>query len=570
MFLLPTLLVAQDIHAPESHEGSMNAYDNDQNQKNFKEDPIVLDVDELNGVPKVLKPRKEQIIKVDNSLNYISEKGGFLDLTKYLSDDIQVFVRDESILSWEEPKLISNVANGYTEAFLVDKDKMDIVRVQVNSKQKKETTNDLVSKVIASKPLIQNYEDPQKPIRRSSGVGESTTAELQMMQVVPTEPGSPRPLDRVALQVVGFERVYQSNDFGVVIIDDIPAKGDFLVRVSDPVYQRFLPTTVSVHSDTEVIELVSAKDMTWMLSASASTLDYKNHANVCGQIPVAGKDKVEVVFNQKPLKSFYFQNYSSDKVVFSLKANHASKSGVFCAFDVKPGPVMMDVIVNGKLESSGMHFLHAGNNEFIRIPEIKTEFHLQAGLKPSAAIYGGGKDLDSQHLLRLEDVSLNDVALDSELFRKQSSGAYYFENLSPKGDSYIYTKDNVLEPTVYKVNGFDQVLPMVNLGTFEFLMHSNEIYCDSDQGSIYAEYIDQSRGGPYQVEILNSKGELITKDTMNIPGKVSSKSFTCNLPVDLYSVHVRDVEGNWLASETLQVFEASTSVVAMGSGYKFR
>ena len=571
VFIAPTFLLAQGVETHQSLAGQVDDNKNVTNTNLITDQPIVIDEDELSGVPRAVKPRKQQFIKLDNSLNYISGKGGFLDLSKYLGEGIQVFVRDENILSWEEPKLIANVANGYTEAFLVNNDKMDIIRIQVSSHQKNQSNRALATKVLASKPLIQNYLEPEKPTsQKSSMIGESTTAQLQMMQVVPSEPGSPRPLDRVALQIVGFERVYQSNDFGLVVIEDVPVQGDFLVKVSDPVYQRFLPTTVSIHSDSEVIEMVSAKDMTWMLSASSASLDYENYANVCGQVPVTGKDKIEVVFNQKPLKSFYFDDYSKDKVVFSLKSKHVGKDGVFCAFDLKPGPAIMDVIVNGKLESSGLHFLHAGNNEFIRIPELKTEFHLQAGLKPAAAIYGDARDLDSQHLIKLDDVGLSDVALDSDLLNKLSSGAYYFENLSPKGDSYIYAKDGVLESTVYKVNSFDQVIPMMNFGTFEFLMQSNEIYCDPDKGSIYAEYLDTSKGGPYQVEIINSKGEAITSDSINVPGRVSSKSYTCNLPVGLFSIHVRDEVGNWLASETLQVFESSASVIAMGDGYKFR
>ena len=46
--------------------------------------------------------------------------------------------------------------------------------------------------------------------------------------------------------------------------------------------------------------------------------------------------------------------------------------------------------------------------------------------------------------------------------------------------------------------------------------------------------------------------------------------FACDLEQGMYQVHVRTDSGQWVASETLQVFDGSTSVGVLGKSYEFK
>ena len=393
------------------------------------------------------------------------------------------------------------------------------------------------------------------------------------------EGGKIYPVVGANVHVMGTEFVGKTDATGHLTIKDMPKKSRFLVRVDDPNDTvRSALAELPTQKD-GVVRLRLLRNLIFDgLSGIAGTVQKAGLGSYCGTVsekasgrnhaPVSG---VEVRLDMPAEGPFYFNQYGFlDRAMGST-----GPDGRFCYFNATPGPAGLSLyrgdialMTQPVAVFAGTHVedeLTLGNVRSLSV-QLTSMATAQEQLSNDSAAAQAYKHVDM--------VDIIPFGTDTPMMQV-GPGQVATQDPVPltHGRQRVYARAAEFEPVVYTYNADDvqKVVPLIPRGFIEDMSIYAQVGHDSTLGAVLAEYSAPNGASKETIamRLIDQSGADVG-DGWYFSDAPLTKAIFFNVPAGTYNLQVQTRDGYWLGSDTVIVYNETTSFVQLGSSLRYR
>jgi hypothetical protein len=393
------------------------------------------------------------------------------------------------------------------------------------------------------------------------------------------EGGKIYPVVGANVHVMGTEFVGKTDATGHLTIRDMPKKSRFLVRVDDPNDTvRSALAELPTQKD-GVVRLRMLRNLIFDgLSGIAGTVQKAGLGSYCGTVsekasgrnhaPVSG---VEVRLDMPAEGPFYFNQYGFlDRAMGST-----GPDGRFCYFNATPGPAGLSLYRGDVALMTQPVALFAGTHveDELTLGNIRT-LSVQLTSMATAQEQLSNDPSAAQAYKHVDMVDIIPFGTDTPMMQV-GPGQVATQDPVPltHGRQRVYARAAEFEPVVYTYNADDaqKVVPLIPRGFIEDMSIYAQVGHDSTLGAVLAEY-SAPKGASNEtiaMRLIDQSGADVG-DGWYFSDAPLTKAIFFNVPAGTYSLQVQTRDGYWLGSDTVIVYNETTSFVQLGSSLRYR
>ncbi|MCX6106584.1 MAG: hypothetical protein NTY08_12210 [Proteobacteria bacterium] len=393
------------------------------------------------------------------------------------------------------------------------------------------------------------------------------------------EGGKIYPVVGANVRVMGTEFVGKTDATGHLTIRDMPKKSRFLVRVDDPNDTvRSALAELPTQKD-GVVRLRLLRNLIFDgLSGIAGTVQQAGLGSYCGSVsekasgrnhaPASG---VEVRLDMPAEGPFYFNQYGFlDRAMAST-----GPDGRFCYFNTTPGPAGLSLYRGDVALMTQPVALFAGTHveDELTLGNVRT-LSVQLTSMATAQEQLSNDPSAAQAYKHVDMVDIIPFGTDTPMMQV-GPGQVATQDPVPltHGRQRVYARAAEFEPVVYTYNADDvqKVVPLIPRGFIEDMSIYAQVGHDSTLGAVLAEY-SAPKGASKEtiaMRLIDQSGADVG-DGWYFSDAPLTKAIFFNVPAGTYSLQVQTRDGYWLGSDTVIVYNETTSFVQLGSGLRYR
>jgi hypothetical protein len=387
------------------------------------------------------------------------------------------------------------------------------------------------------------------------------------------------PVIGATVRVVGTDFVGQTDATGHLTIKDMPKNSRFLVRVDDPSSQ-VRSSVAEIASDGKgVRRLKMLRSLIFDgLSAIASTVQKSGLGSYCATIfqrseggadvPASG---LSVKFDTPSEGPYYFNRFG----YLDRGLSQTGSDGRVCFFNVTPGPAAISVSRGSDLVMTQPVAVFVGNHaeDNVNLGNQK-QLSVQLASMATAQEQLGNDQIAANSFKQVEMVDVIPFGDDTPMMQV-SAGKLSSQDLVTysHGSFHLYARAAEFEPVVYSYHADEspKVLPLIPRGFIEDMSIYAQVAHDPSQGAVLVHYSAPAAVVKETVamRLIDQNGRDIG-DGWYFSDAPVTKAIFFNVPAGTYNLQVQTRDGYWLSSDTVVVYNETTSFVQLGGSLKLR
>lgn len=392
------------------------------------------------------------------------------------------------------------------------------------------------------------------------------------------------PLPGLRVQVVGSPHHVTTDRLGYIDIDQLSTGSRYVLFVDDPLgrvrpasFQVNIPLKQLPYQETFLLARDRIIDTYERIVGSTVRTDmgtlcgYAMSTNVEGQrIPVEG---ISVGLDIDARGPYYFNRFG----YLDMSMGATGSDGRFCFFNTMTGPVAVSFFDKQAYISTHISGIFPGRyHSSIYDIDMFERLRVNIGAAPTSheqlssdiPFANSLKAIDMVDVIPL-GTGTSMTYLDEGLLGSPDPGSVYHDRRS-----WVISLASEFESTLYGLRlgeTVNSVLPMVPLGFVEDMSVYAQVPYNPSLGSLLIEhgyFTDQDATAGVKVTLYRPGWGEEGREGWYYAEHPTAKSIFFNLEPAMYVVVVEDSHGNWLASETVPIFNETLSFVRTGSQYK--
>ena len=485
------------------------------------------------------------------------------------SEDIEVYPRDEDILSWHTTDSTLEAGQaGETEIIFIVNKTLHILPVQVRD----EPAALLTEEDEPSQPATRQLADIPTPVA-SSGERHGTmltraqvayrTVEIQVVDERTTD-NARYPVSGMRVSLLGSTLRLRTDARGVVRIADVPDAARLLLKLHDP-QGRYVPAVqeIFVRQEQARYRLTVRRDVS--LSTMQTIVGRSQDArlaSLCGVIAGTQGETGFAVESDVPADGAYYFNQ------LQLLAPQQQATGMdnrFCLFNVDPGPLTLFISdAEGQRRGVFTVGLAAGHHSEETFTLAEAEPY-RSWLAVADDMHRPLHGHESEGLVDFVQMRLLG---DTHYLPKVADGLLETTPTWHRGRSYAVTNDAEFEDTLYQLAATPQagLVPLLLRGFIENTALLAEEVHDAALGSVVVEHGAQQGedAAAMSLRLLDMQGNEMRTAWARQEGGVTRSVFL-NLDYGVYQVIAQNADGYWLAAGTVVVYNETVSFLRTGA-----
>mgnify|MGYP006274687913 CR=1 FL=1 len=387
------------------------------------------------------------------------------------------------------------------------------------------------------------------------------------------------PVIGATVRVVGTDFVGQTDATGHLIIKDMPKNSRFLIRVDDPGSQVRSAVAEIASEGKGVKRLKMLRGLIFDgLSAIASTVQKSGLGSYCATITQKGETEASVPasglnvrFDTPAEGPYYFNRFG----YLDRGLNQTGTDGRVCFLNVTPGPAAVSIYRGDEQLMTQPVAVFVGNHS----EDVVDLSHQKALSVQLASMATAQEQLSSDPTIantfkHVDAVDIIPFGDDTPMMQAASGKMSSQDPVTySHGSFYLYSRAAEFEPVVYSFRADDhqKVLPLIPRGFIEDLSIFAQVAHDSSQGAVLVHYSAPTMVAKDTVSmrLIDQNGRDVG-DGWYFSDAPLTKAVFFNVPSGIYTLQVQTRDGYWLSSETVIVYNETTSFVQLGGELKAR
>ncbi len=431
-----------------------------------------------------------------------------------------------------------------------------------------------------ARSLLRQASDGRRFYNAKDKIGY-TTAQVQLIDDRSNpSAGLIYPVAGVSVRVLGTEFISKTDAAGHLTIRDMPRQARFMLRIDDPSGQ-YRPAIAEISTADLVGGVTRLRVMRNFafdaLTTIASSVQQSTHGSYCSMVSDRdGEDHlgpaadIAVQIDVAAEGPFYFNKFGFlDR---SMSATGAD--GRFCYFNVAPGPMAISLFKRGDWVATLPLSVFANRHledhlDLSAVTAFATQFASMATAQEQLS-----SDVSiAAHYQQVDMIDLLPLGSDAPLPQVAPGRVANADGLvSHQGKVRAFARAAEFEPVVYTYPAGDEqtVTPLIPRGFIDDMSLNAQVVHDPELGSVLAEFAapEGATQETISMRLVDQDGHDVG-DGWYFSDAPLTKAIFFNVPAGTYSLQVQTKGGYWLNSDTVLVYNETTSYMRLGNMLRY-
>ena len=432
-----------------------------------------------------------------------------------------------------------------------------------------------------ARSLLRQASDGRRFYNAKEKIGY-TTAQVQLIDDR-SNPGAGLiyPVSGVSVRVLGTEFISKTDATGHLTIRDMPRQARFMLRIDDPSGQ-YRPAIAEISTEDLMGGVTRIRVMRSFafdaLTTIASSVQQSTHGSYCsvvsdrdggGHLGPAADIAVQIdVAAEGP---FYFNKFG----FLDRTMSATGSDGRFCYFNVAPGPMAISLFKRGDWVATLPLSVFANRHleEHIDLSAVTT-FATQFASMATAQEQLSSDVSTAAHYQQVDMIDLLPLGSDAPLPQVAPGRVANVDGLvSHQGKVRAFARAAEFEPVVYTYRAGDEqtVTPLIPRGFIDDMSLNAQVVHDPELGSVLAEFAapEGATQETISMRLVDQDGHDVG-DGWYFSDAPLTKALFFNVPAGTYSLQVQTKAGYWLNSDTVMVYNETTSYMRLGTMLRYQ
>ncbi|MBM4250947.1 MAG: hypothetical protein FJ146_03175 [Deltaproteobacteria bacterium] len=387
------------------------------------------------------------------------------------------------------------------------------------------------------------------------------------------------PVIGATVRVVGTDFVGQTDATGHLTIKDMPKNSRFLVQIDDPSSQVRSSIAEIMSDGKGVRRLKMLRSLIFDgLSAIASTVQKSGLGSYCATIAErteAGADKpqggLSIKFDTPAEGPYYFNRFG----YLDRGLSQTGEDGRVCFFNVTPGPAAISLSRGNEVLMTQPVAVFVGNHteDGVSISDQK-KIAVQLASMATAQEQLGNDAQAANSFKQVDAVDIIPFGDDMPMMQVEAGRLASQDPVTHShGRFHFYARAAEFEPVVYTypTDESPKILPLIPRGFIEDMSLYAQVAHDPTQGAVLVHYSAPAAVArdTVSMRLIDQNGRDVG-DGWYFSDAPLTKAVFFNVPAGTYNLQVQTRDGYWLSSDTVVVYNETTSFVQLGGALKAR